>query len=198
MLNENFVILGFAIGSLGAIKYLVETIQGSVKPNKVTYLLWAIAPLIAFAAEIKQGVGIQSLLTFSVGFFPLLIFLASFVNKKAEWKLGIFDFTCGALSLAGLLLWYITQVGNIAIIFALIADGLASLPTVIKTYYYPETEYSWAYLAAAVAGMLTLLTINTWNLAHYGFPISVLITNLIIFSLAQFKVRKISFSKSNS
>lgn len=190
MINENFVILGLMIGALGGIKYLIETIQGKIQPNKVSFLLWALAPLIAFAAEIKQGVGIQALLTFSVGFGPLLIFFASFINKKADWKLGPFDFICGALSLIGLFLWYITKNGNIAIIFALLADGLASLPTIVKTYHYPETEYRWAYFTSAISGTVTLLTINTWNLAYYGFPISVVITNMLIFSLAQFKLGK--------
>lgn len=191
MLNENFVILGVAIAAIGSFKYLLETLQGKVKPNKVTLFLWSLAPLIAFVAETKQGVGIQSLMTFSIGFFPLMIFIASFVNKKAYWKLGPFDYICGSLSLLGLLFWYITQSGNVAIIFALSADGLASLPAIVKTYRYPETEYSWAYFTAFISAILTILTINTWTLANYGFPFSTLIINLTIFFFAQFKLGKI-------
>lgn len=86
MLNENFVILGFTIQMFGSLRYLLKTIQGKVQPNKVTFFLWSFAPLIAFIAEIKQGVGIQALTTFSVGFSPLLIFIASFINKKVAWN----------------------------------------------------------------------------------------------------------------
>lgn len=125
-----------------------------------------------------------------VGFSPLLIFLASFVNKKAEWKLGSFDFICGTLSLIGLALWYITRVGNVAIMFSIIADGLAALPTIVKSYNYPETENGWVYLAAAISASLTLLTIKIWNFAHWGFPAYILIVTLIIFSLVQFKLGK--------
>lgn len=188
MLNENFVILGFTIQMFGSLRYLLKTIQGKVQPNKVTFFLWSFAPLIAFIAEIKQGVGIQALTTFSVGFSPLLIFIASFINKKATWKLGTFDLLCGVLSLAGLLLWYLTKVGNIALIFAIAADGLAALPTIAKAYYHPETEDGLLYLLSSVSVILTLLTITTWNFVHYGFPIYILIVNLIIFSLAQFKI----------
>src|SRR3989344_7524638 len=91
MLHPNFVIVGALIGSIGGILYLLDTLKGKVKANKVTFLLWSAAPLIAFAAEIGQGVGIQSLMTFSVGFIPLSIFVASFFNKKAEWKITSFD-----------------------------------------------------------------------------------------------------------
>lgn len=190
MLNENLLIVGFGIQLLGNLKYLLETIKGKVKPNRVTFFLWTLAPLIAFAAQIKQGVGIQSLLAFSVGFSPLVIFITTFLIKKSAWKLGLFDFVCGFLSMIGLMLWYITQIGNIAIVFAIVADALAALPTIRKTYFYPETEYSGAYFATIVFATITLLVTNTWNFAHYGWPIYTLLINAIIFLLAYFKLGK--------
>ena len=88
MLDERFVFVGFGLSLIGGASYLFATIKGIAKPNKVTWFLWALAPLIAFWAQIQQGVGLQSLMTFVVGFNPLLIFLASFVNKKAFWKIA--------------------------------------------------------------------------------------------------------------
>ncbi len=190
MLNEKFVIVGAVIAAIGGLSYLIDTIKGKAKPNRVTFSLWALVPLIAFAAEVKQGVGIQSLMTLMVALSPLSIFIASFVNKKSEWKLNSFDLICGALSLIGLLLWYITKVGNIAIAFSIIADGLASLPTIVKSYKYPETENVWLYLGYSISAALTLLTINTWGFAHYGFPFYILILCGTIFSLVQFKIGK--------
>src|SRR5829696_4753108 len=120
MLHPNFVIVGTIIGSIGALSYIIDTIKGRVKPNRVSFLLWSIAPFVAFAAMLKQGVGISSLMTFSTGFLPLLVFMASFVNKKAEWKITRFDLVCGFLSLIGLALWLITKVGNVAITFSIL------------------------------------------------------------------------------
>ncbi len=190
MLPSYFVIIGIIIGSVGTLWYLINTIRGNVKPNRVSFLLWSIAPLIAFAAEIQKGVGIQSLMTFSVGFLPLLIFLASFVNKKAEWKLTRFDVTCGALSLLGLVLWGITKESDIAILLSITADGLAAIPTVVKSYNHPETEIGWLWLTAAINGLFTLLTVVDWTFAHYGFPLYILLINLIIYVLVQFKLGK--------
>lgn len=190
MINENFVIVGTIIAALGTLNYLIDTVKGRVKPNRVSFLMWSVAPLIAFAAQLKQGVGIQSLMTFSVGFLPLTIFIASFFNKKAEWKLSRFDLWCGLLSLVGLALWLITQVGNVAIAFSIIADGLAALPTIVKAYKYPETESGWPWSTAAISGLLTLLTIKNWNFANYGFPLYISIATSIIFVLVQFKIGK--------
>lgn len=190
MLNENFVIVGAIIAALGGLSYLIDTVKGKVQPNRITFFFWSLAPLIAFVAEIKQGVGIQSLMTFMIGFTPLVILIASFLNKKAYWKLGSFDYICGILSFAGLILWYLTKVGNIAIAFSILADLLAALPTFVKSYYYPETENSWGYFTAAINAILTVLTIKIWSFAYYAFPIDSVIINLIIFSLIQFKLGK--------
>lgn len=191
MLNPNFVIVGAVIGTLGKVSYIIDTVKGKVKPNRVSFLLWSLAPLIAFFAEIKEHVGIQSLMTFSVGFLPLTIFIASFVNKKSEWKIGRFDIFCGAVSILGLILWYITQVGTIAIIFSIIADAMAGLPTIIKSYKYPETENVWAFVTDAISAGVTLLTITTWDFPHVAFPLYILIVSIIISSCIQFKFGKI-------
>ncbi len=190
MLNPNFVLVGILIGAIGSLSYLIDTVRGKIKPNRVSFFMWSIAPLIAFAAEVKEGVGIQSIMTFSIGFFPLIIFIATFVNKKAEWKLTPFDLACGILSFVGLFLWYITKVGNIAIFFSVLADGLAAIPTIVKSYHFPETERPIPWLSSSINGLFTTLTIKTWNFSTYGFPVYYLIVTLIIFILVQFKIGK--------
>jgi len=190
MINQNFVIVGAIIATVGSISYLLDTLKGKVKPNRVSFLLWSLAPLIAFFAEIKQGVGIQALMTFIVGFLPLTIFIASFVNKKAVWNLTGFDLMCGALSIIGLVLWYITKSGNIAILFSILADGLAALPTIVKSFNFPETESAWPYFASTISAILTLLTVKVWDIANIAFPLYIVLITLVIFSLVQFKLGK--------
>ena len=199
MLNSNFVIVGTLIGAVGALAYLIDTVKGKVKPNRVSFLLWSIAPFIAFAAQIKQGVGIESLMTFSTGFLPILTFGASFVNKKAEWKITKFDLVCGALSILGLILWLITKVGNIAITFSILADGLAAIPTIVKAYKYPDTELAWPWIATVFGVVLTLLTLSEWTFANSGFIVYILIVNTLIFSLIQFRIgEKLNLQKHES
>lgn len=196
MLNENFVFVGIAINAIGLLSYFIDTVKGKIQPNKVRFALWSIAPLVAFFAQIKQGVGIQSLMTLSAGLFPIIIFLGSFVNKKAYWKITKFDLSCGTLSLIGLLLWQVTQVGNIAIFFAILADGLAYIPTLTKSWSHPETESGWPWLAVGINGLFALLTLKTFNFANSSFPIYFLVINLLTFAVIQFKLGKLLTAKS--
>jgi hypothetical protein len=150
-----------------------------------------LAPLIAFVAEIKQGVGIQALATFIVGFVPLIIFIASFLNKKAAWKISKLDIICGVLSVSGIILWLITRIGNIAIFLSIMADALASIPTIIKSYHEPESENDLVYLFGVVNAAIALFVIKDWNFQHYGFPAYLLILCTILVLLIRFKLGKI-------
>lgn len=188
MLPANFVIIGTLIGAVGSAAYFIDTVKGKIRPNRVSFLLWSIAPIIAFAAQIGKGVGIESLMTLSVGVLPLIIFMGSFVNKNAEWKLNQFDLICGVLSVIGLIFWLITREGNIAIVFSMLADGLAAIPTMVKAYKYPETEAAWPWLASPIGVIITLLTLDQLTFANSAFIIYIFFVNTTIFSLVQFKV----------
>lgn len=196
MLHSYFTIVGTLIGAAGSVIYVRDTLKGTIKPNRVSFLLWSIVPMIAFFAQIDQGVGLEALMTFSTGFLPLTVFIASFVNKQAEWKLTRFDVICGVLSIIGLALWMITRVGNIAIFFSIIADGLAAIPTIVKAYRYPDTEIAWPWMATVIGVILTLLTLSTFTFANCGFILYILAVNMLIFSLVKFRLGEKLQSKS--
>lgn len=171
MLDVHFVILGAVIDGIGAAVYLRDTIRGVTQPNRVSWLLWGIAPLLAFAVEIQARVGLRSLMTFVIGFFPLVIFVASFVNPKAVWKLRLSDYFCGGLAVIGLIVWLVSRHGTIALFAFIAADAIAGIPTFRKSWSQPETETATAYVLASVNAAITLLTVNEVSTAVLAFPV---------------------------
>lgn len=167
MLDVHFVILGAVIGFGGSVAYIRDTLRGVTQPHRVTWLLWAAAPLLAFAVELHSGVGLRSLMTFSIGFGPLLIFLASFRSPNASWAITPLDWACGLLSVAGLAVWLVTRHGTVAIV----ADALAAGPTLRKAWRSPETETAAAYVTGLVNSVITVLTIDRFTTAVAAFPI---------------------------
>ena len=190
MLNEKFVIVGGVLTLIGSSGYAIDTLRGKTQPNRITWFLWALAPLIAFAAEIVQGVGLRSLMTFMAGFGPLMVFGASLVNRKAFWQASRLDYVCGALSVVALSFWALTRSGDIAIAFSILADLTAGLPTIVKAYREPETEDARFFLLYAISALITLLTITTWSFANMAFPLFSLILCVMLFVLIKFKPGK--------
>lgn len=189
MIHENFVYVGAALNLIGSLNYVWHTVKGRTTPNRVTWALLALAPLIAFGAMVERGVGLHvALMTFMVGLSPLLVFIASFINRKSIWKLTRFDAACGILSLGGLIGWLFTQTGEVAIFFSIVADGLAVLPTLVKAWKNPESESPLLFFNAAISAAITLLVIKTWNFAYAGFTLYIFIICAILFVLIYFKL----------
>jgi hypothetical protein len=188
MISDKFVIVGAAFNLVGSSAYALSTMRGHTRPNRVSWFVWSLSAFVAFSAQLNQHVGLRSLMTFMVGFGPLMIFLASFVNRKSYWRLTRFDLLCGALSLFALVLWRLTGVGNVAIALSIGADVLATLPTLKKSFENPSTEHALPFLTGFISAVITLLTLNTWSFASGAFPLYILLCSAITFTLVQFRV----------
>lgn len=192
MIDTNWIYLGALLNLIGSTTYVVHTLQGKTKPNRVTWFLWALAPLIAYGAMLGEGVSpVDGLMTFMVGFGPLMIFAASFVNKKSVWKISRFDIICGSLSLLGIVLWFIFREGWFAILFSILADGLALLPTLVKAWREPESESYLVFFNGALSAAITLLAIKTYDFEHVGFPIYIFIVCALLALIIKFKLGKL-------
>ena len=177
MIDAHFAILAAVITVAGNIAYARDTVRGRTQPNRVTWGLWSLAPMIAFAAELVQHAGLNALLTFSVGFGPLLVVAASFLDPKAYARLTTLDIACGVLSLGALIGWALTRRGDVAIALSLISDALGAVPTLRKAYRDPGSESASAFVADVIGAALTLLTIPAarWGFAAAAFPVYILL-----------------------
>ena len=180
----------------GGMSYLIDTVKGKIQPNRVSWFLFTLAPSLAFFAQLQQGVGPEIWSTFIVGFVPLLILIATFVNKKAVWELKKLDYICGGLSLLGLLLWGVTKVGNIAIIFAILADGLACIPTLVKSWYDPDSESDSVFLLGTINSAIGLLVITNWQFENYAFSTYMFLANLTLALFIRLRVGKLFYGKT--
>lgn len=180
---QYLVLVGAVIQFGGTLSYLKDTLQGRAKPNRVTWLLWTIAPLIATVAALTEGVKWSVLPVFMAGFCPLLVFIASFVNKNAYWKLGALDYWCGFWAILALILWGITKNPTLAVIFSIVSDGCAALPALIKAWQHPETETIAVYATALVSALTSFAAVKTWKLIEIAFPLYLMAANSLIIIL---------------
>ena len=179
MLDVHFVFVGVAASTVGQVSYTRDTLRGAAQPNRVTYLLWGVAPLIAFAAEAADGVGIRSLMALAAGVGPLVILAASFARNAGVWRIGVFDYVCGAISVAGTLGWLLTRHGTVALAAAIGADAVAAVPTVVKSWRHPSSENGGVYAGGMVNAACTLLTVDRLTVSLVAFPLYIFIVGLV-------------------
>jgi hypothetical protein len=185
---EILVLVAASATLVAALAYIRSMFKGQTKPNRVTWLMWTIAPFTAAFAAFSSGAVWAAVPVLMSGLSPCLILLASFVNKRAYWKLSRFDYACGALSALALVLWYVTANPNVAIVFAIFSDGLAALPTMRKAWRDPQTEFGWLYVVGVFSPLTSFLVAPDWSFAEIAFPAYLVAVNvLLVFSVSKRK-----------
>lgn len=170
MLNEQFIWLGAAVNVLAGIGYVMATVRGQARPNRVTWGLWSITAWLAFFGQLAEGVGLAVVLTLSVATIPTLIFFGSFIGG-AYWKFSKLDIVCLSLSLVALIGWQLTASGLVAIVLSIAVDLLAGIPTIVQAWREPESESHIAYTAGMFNAACTLLTLTEFTIASAAFAI---------------------------
>jgi hypothetical protein len=174
------LVFAAAIASLIAAGLYIRAMnKGQARPNRVTWLLWSVAPFIATATEVYSGVTWAVIPVFMTGFAPFLIFCASFFTK-AYWKLGKFDYLCGGISVLALILWVVTMEPVLSIVLSIASDAIASIPTLKKAYRNPETESVWPFITGIFNAATALVVAMTWSFTEISFPIYLLAINILL------------------
>lgn len=180
MLPENIIYLGIFANIVLSIWYIKSIIYDTTKPNLVSWVIWTLAPLTGFFLQIKAGAGMAASGVFFAGFFPLFTIIVCLVRKNSYWKISFFDVVCGALAIIALILYVLTNNLTISIIFAVSSDALAYLPTIKKTWSFPESESASTYLGGFIANIFALLIITNWDFNIYFFPAYLVCSNLMV------------------
>jgi len=189
MLPEKIVYLAFLFHLVAYVFYFQSILKGHSKPNLVSWIIWTLAPFIAVFFQLKAGAGLVSIPTLLAGLGPLSVVIFYIFKKEAYWKLGMFDFICGALAMFALVLYIFTHNLGISMLFAVLSDGLAAVPTITKSWSFPDTENVGPYLAGVFGNTLGLLIITNWIFTIYAFSVyNILINVIIIFCIYRKKI----------
>lgn len=170
MLNPAYLVsIGAIVQLAGALSYIRNIVRGTARPNKVTWLFWAIAPISAAAFAVMNGAEWEALPVFMSGFGPLLIFCTSCVYKRAYWAIERTDYLCGCCAALALVLWWTTNDPVLVIAFAIASDAIPIIPTIVKAWKFPESEHAGPFMAGLFSALLGFTAIQTWNVASVAF-----------------------------
>ncbi len=180
MLPEYIIYLSIPAYFFAYSLYVKDIFYGNTRPNLVSWSLWTLAPFIGVFLQIKAGAGLSWIPLFTAGFGPLVVVIVSLFHKNSYWKINTFDIICGIFSLLALVLYLLTHNLGLSILFAILSDLFAFIPTFIKGWKSPETETSSVYYISIFSNVLALLIIKSWIFTIYSFSIYLLIANIIM------------------
>ncbi|WP_433607895.1 hypothetical protein ACQP2P_34010 [Dactylosporangium sp. CA-139114] len=169
MLDPRFVLCAVAFNIFGTAWYVRGAIRNTVRPHPVTWLVWAVAPGVAFVVQVGSSVGLQSILTLVVAANPAVVFAVLLRDRDVRWSVSGLDVLCGGLALIALVAWVTFRDAGASVMLAVTADLLAAVPTFRKAWKDPHSESLMIYACVATSAGITLLTVDRWSLAEAGF-----------------------------
>ncbi|EKD71766.1 MAG: hypothetical protein ACD_46C00103G0007 [uncultured bacterium] len=178
-------IIGIIAGILalaGYIPYIISILRGKTKPNRASWFIWAlVGGLLAFSYFAE---GDPHAIWLPIGYFigPFITAVLSIRYGYSEWTR--LDTFCIIAALISIIPWVLSQDAILTLIINVIIDAAGAIPTLVKSYYEPETEDFTAWLIFFIANTLQLFAITIWNLSAiypiYLFFLAGIITYFIV------------------
>ena len=91
----------------------------------------------------------------------------------------------------------LTSDPNLAVLFAILSDTLAALPTYIKVWRFPYTERAIFYGGGAFSALTSLIAAPNNNFSTIGFAIYLVILNTSLMFLIYFRQKSENNLKIN-
>ncbi|MDQ1299518.1 MAG: hypothetical protein QG636_186 [Patescibacteria group bacterium] len=189
---EWHLMLGIAAGILqvlSVVPYLHSMVRGTTRPNVISFALWTVLQCIAIAAQLSVGASWSVLLLIATTTNTFLIVVFCLFGYGYR-KHGISEYLCLSLAIIAMCGWYFTGDPNVALLLAVVANMMAAVPTILKTYRVPRSENALGWYLTFIASLMSLFSTTVWNFANLVFPIYYLFESGSIATLASFGRRK--------
>jgi len=174
---------------IAVVPYIVSMFRGTTRPNIVTQILWTTLQTIALLAQFSAGASwsviILIVLTFNTAIVTVLCFFGYGYKKY-----GPLDFICFGLAILAIILWQVTKEPMVALALSIVADALASLPMIVKTYREPRSEPVFPWLITILASFLAAISTTKLDFANLAFPVYMIFIDGTVTYLAFFGRRR--------
>lgn len=181
-MKESIAIVAAVLAFVGNISYLRDVFRGRVQPHPYTWFVWSIVSMTTFFGGLVKGAGIGALPTGIAEGFTIVIFLFSlkYLFKGRAGQIRQIDNYFLAACLFGLIPWVLTKDPTISVIIVVLIDLVAFIPTLRKTWAHPETEKPLLFEMNVARHILTLFSLQAYNIATMFHSIAMICTNTVM------------------
>jgi len=173
---------------LSFVPYTRDIFLKKTKPERMSWLIWAILGSISFFSQFAKGAHYSLIMTGAQAVGDLFIFILAI-----NYGIGGFlkrDTLALVGSAIGLFLWYLTKEATVALFIVIFIDATGAVLTVIKSYESPATETMSAWVLTFLGGLFACIAVGSLNPILLAFPIYICLANLAIIVAIKLGFRK--------
>ena len=161
---EVMAVVAAVIALAGSVPYVIDTLSGHTRPNRATWMVYAVVGCLAVVSSYAAGGRWSLLLGVAYAIGPIAILLASIRHGEGGWS--PLDRSCLGLAAFGLVGWAVSGDPRVGVVLQTLADAVGTVPTWIKAWRDPAHENRRAWTCYAAASVLNLFAIASWSIGE--------------------------------
>lgn len=145
-----------------------------------TLSLWFLIGFLLFLTSVKLGANWETtLLPILMGVInPAIVLVLSLKYGEYTWK--TIDIVCVLVCILSLVIWQTTESAMLGFIGGIIADSIAALPMIIKSWKEPKDEPVFPWVMFVLASAINILAVDEWKIEYWLFPVYMTMMGTVI------------------
>jgi hypothetical protein len=158
--------------------YLIDMFKGKTKPERASWLIWAVLGAIAFVSDYSLGVT-WSLVFIGIDLLYCFVVLALSIGRGA-WGWKTIDKVALAVAAIGIVFSLIFRQPILALLGVIVADIAGTILTFAKTFHHPESETTISWVLTGSAAVFSALAVGRLDFGLLIYPIYIALANYVI------------------
>ena len=164
-------VLGLLAGLIGVadtVPYVRDTLRGSTRPHRGTWLIWGVLAVVVCGSQYADGASWSLVMAGTQAVLTMLIFGLSI--RRGEGGLSRGELVMFSIAAAGVVGWILADEPLVATACVVAADIVGAALMVPKTYRDPESETLVTFAFASLGGALAAGSVGALDLSLLLYP----------------------------
>lgn len=184
-MNMLFLIASIMLPLYSPWPYIQSILRGETKPHRTTRSVYLVIGVLTTLSLLASGDRTALWISAVSTVQAIVLFSLGMRYGVGGWSKT--DIACLLTAAVGIVAWQTTKDPVLGLYLGIIADFVGTVPTIIKSYRFPNTE-NWSFYGIdAIAGFCNVLAVTDRSLQAYVYPAYLVWINVIIALLARRK-----------
>jgi hypothetical protein len=180
-MTEIVPVLGVLAGVIGVadtIPYVRDTLRGSTRPHRGTWLIWGVLAVVVCLSQRADGASWSLILAASQAVLTSVIFVLAI--RRGQGGASATELVMIAVAGAGVIGWIVADEPIVATACVVAADLIGTAMMMPKTYRDPESETLVTFALASLAGALAAGAVGVLDVSLLLYPIYYCVANAAV------------------
>ena len=168
-------VLAALVGVADTLPYVRDTLHGTTRPHRGTWLIWAVLAIVVCLSQRADGASWSLLMAVAQAVLTSLIFLLAI--GRGEGGVTAADRVMVAIAGAGVVGWIVADEPIVATACVIAADLIGAALMVPKTHRDPDSETLATFALAGLSGALAAGAVGTLDVSLLLYPMYFLLVN---------------------